>query len=199
MADDASGKNKTLLTTLVVILLLTLMGAGVGFAVGVLLKPPANSGQAMAPSDSTPAQEAASGKQSDTATETAAADAHGSGATHETKAEGDGEPPEDEDQPAPKDVTVVPFSPVLTTLGSPREKWIRLEGAILVKAESQVPVEQLAERAGEQILAYLRTVNLAHIEGPSGFLSLRHDLNETLKALSSGEVQGVLIHGLVVE
>jgi flagellar FliL protein len=48
-------------------------------------------------------------------------------------------------------------------------------------------------------LTYLRTLRLDQLEGPSGILGLRDDLNATVMALSNGEVRGVLIHGLVVE
>ncbi len=191
-----------MVTTAVIILLLTLMGAGVGFTVGVFLKPNDTAPEASAGADPTKdvaQSEAPSGEQA----------AHASGAegdhaakAHDGNQEEDGEPPEmaagDEDPPS-ADLAVVPFPPVLTVLANPKEKWIRLEGSVLVRANAATPAEQLGQRAGQQILSYLKTVDLAQIEGPSGFLALRHDLNETVRTLSDGEVRGVLIHGLIVE
>jgi flagellar FliL protein len=94
---------------------------------------------------------------------------------------------------------IVPFPPVLTTLSEPRGKWIRVEGSILITPEASQQPEILAEKSGEQILAYLRSLRLDQLEGPSGLLAIRSDLNETVSTLSGGQVKGVLIHGIVVE
>lgn len=202
MANDNSGNKKTLMTTAIVVLLLTLMGAGVGFAVGVFLKPGVDS------------QETAGRQQPDQAGEATGKP----GETHGTKSEdehsGSEEAPEDHgamssadegedgapaEEPSPENLAVVPFPPVLTALRKPESKWIRLEGALLVKPDSEVPQEQLSAQASEQMLAYLKTVELSQIEGPSGFLALRYDLTETVKRLSGGNVHGLFIYGLVVE
>lgn len=204
MADAASDNKKNLMTTAIVILLLTLMGAGVGFAVGVFLKPGDD-----ANTSEPPAATAGPAPSSEDAHAEAKPDpsSHGESGSHADPADGGDQhseqenvdAPEDEQQLSPKDLTVVSFPPVLTTLGNPKDKWIRLEGAILVRTGTEMPHEQLSEQASEQILSYLKTADLAQIEGPSGFLALRYDLNETLRTLSKGDINGVLIHGLVVE
>jgi flagellar FliL protein len=109
--------------------------------------------------------------------------------------------PEEEmtEEYASDDVKITPFPPILTTLADPKGKWIRLEGSILIRSTSEKQPELLAEKAGEQILTYLRSVRLSQLESPSGILGLRDDLDETVRTLSEGEVRGVLIHGLVVE
>lgn len=204
MADAAPDSKKHLMMTAIVILLLTLMGAGVGFAVGVFLKPgdsTETAGAQVADGSQDPQSPGvqAEGKEADAPHDKAG---HGSESAEGSDAHADAEGTDvsgEEEKPLPKDLAVVSFSPVLTTLRSPKDKWIRLEGSILVNARAEIPHEQLSERAGEQILSYLRTADLAQIEGPSGFLALRNDLNETLRTLSNGDVQGLLIHGLVVE
>lgn len=188
MADDASGrKTAGLATTAVVVLLLSLMGAGVGFALGIFLQPgteadaPAPQAEAPAKSKDVPQHESAA--------------AEGEEAKPESP---EPEPAGDEDV-AEIDLKIIPIPPVLTTLAEPQGKWVRLEGSILAKPGGEQTPELLAERAGEQILAYLRTVRLEQIQGPSGLLALRDDLNETVKTLSGGQVQSLLIHGLLVE
>lgn len=203
MADAAPDSKKHLMMTAIVILLLTLMGAGVGFAVGVFLKP------AEMPSTADAPAAGAGGEKPSAAADarSAAAPASPEGAADAKTAHGGNSDAEaenvalltDAEQPPPGDLAVVPLSPVLTTLGSPKNTWIRLEGSILIKPGSGIPNEQLSGQAGEQILGYLRTADLSQIDGPSGFLALRNDLNETLRTLSEGYVQGLLIHGLVVE
>lgn len=180
----------------IVVFLLSIAGAGAGFTVGTLI-----GGGAEALSGKDPADAAKPAVEDIAHAAAAPEDAHGETPAHgEPAAEAAATETEPEAEPIdPHTLKVTRFPPVLTTLAEPKGKWIRLEGAILTGSEGEVPPELLAEQAGEQILAYLRTLRLDQIEGPSGFLGLRSDLTETVKVLSGGEIQGVLIHGLVVE
>jgi flagellar FliL protein len=49
------------------------------------------------------------------------------------------------------------------------------------------------------ILGYLRTIRLSQIEGASGFLAFRDDLDDLVKTASRGDVRKFLIKSLVVE
>lgn len=186
MAEGGKTQKGNLITTLVVALLLTLVGAGVGFAVGVLLK------NGNAPEDTaTSAQPKAVpvNEKPGTLEETKKGE-HDVGAAEEEP--GELEPPLEM-------LKVVPFPPILTTLSDPKGKWVRLEGSVLVLPAGERSMELIAEESGERILTYLRTVRLDQIDSASGILTVRDDLDEMLKSLSNGEVRGVLIHGLVVE
>ena len=57
----------------------------------------------------------------------------------------------------------------------------------------------LAAQIAEDIVAYLRTVSLAQIEGASGFQHLREDLNDRVRVRSGGKVRDLVIQSLVVE
>lgn len=177
---ESSGKRE-MVTTLVVVLLLTLVGAGVGFAAGMLLQaePQAETAADAAAGDDD-AKKAASGGEGQEAGAAGSEDA----AVEQANLKGG---------------RIIPLPDILTTLAEPKGKWIRLEGSIMAAAETESSPEALAERSGEQIMGYLRTVHLPQIEGPSGLLGLRDDLNETIKVLSDGEVQAILIHGIVIE
>lgn len=184
MAQAKVKKNNGTMNFIVIVALLTLVGAGTGFAVGALLRAePGAEAHATAPDTVAEATETETGHAKEKNSQ-----------TPESAAEE--EPVEAID---PRGVKAVPFPPVLTTLAEPVGAWIRLEGSILVATDTEDAPELLAEKAGEQILTYLRSVRLTQIEGPAGVLGLRGDLNETVKALSNGQVRGVLIHGLVVE
>jgi flagellar protein FliL len=180
MAAAKPNGNRDVMMTMVIALLLTLIGAGVGFAVGAML---VESGEAQT-----------SAGTADTGTGKKPAQPEG--------AEGDGEVASGEkagEEQVSEDLSVIPIPPVLTTLSEPKGKWIRLEGSILLDAKAEKQPELLAEEAGEQILTYLRTVRLGQLDSASGILGLRDDLDETVMTLSGGQVRGVLIHGLVVE
>lgn len=182
MAEGGKAEKGNLVTTIVVALLLTLVGAGVGFAVGVLLKGEDAPEEQPAPAEAKTESEA---------------DSHGTTKAGNKSAEVEEEP--EEPEPPLETMKVVPFPPILTTLAEPKGKWIRLEGSVLVLPTEERSLELIAEESGEQILAYLRTVRLDQIDSASGILTVRDDLEEMLRSLSNGEVRGILIHGLVVE
>lgn len=199
MAADKQKKEKGAMAFIIVVLLLTLVGAGTGLAVGSLLQ---SDSVTASPDDTgeSPIESASAGNAEKPAAGDHGGD-HGAPAEH-ASADGTNDALEEEEveaEPDPGTMKAVPFPPVLTTLAEPKGKWIRVEGSILVSTESHDPPELLAERSGEQILSYLRTLRLDQIEGPSGMLGLREDLNEMIKVLSKGEAKGVLIHGLIVE
>lgn len=172
---DAKPAKKGKMLDIVVILLLTLVAAGAGLGVGILAKGEAPKVQTAAAPDPKKADEPAVG-------------------------EGDVEtPPEVGLKEDFTGLKIFPFPPVLTTLVEPKGKWIRVEGSILISPEADQQPEILAEKSGEQILTYLRSLRLDQLEGPSGLLAIRGDLNETVLTLSGGQVKGVLIHGIVVE
>jgi len=178
----SDGKN-SLMTTIIVVLLLSLMGAGIGFAVGVFLQPGKEVVDNSAPSPEVANAKPDAGVKVEEGTENG-----------DTAEESSGE-----DDTVDANFKIFAIPPVVTTLAAPEGKWIRLEGSILAKPGGDKPPELLAEQAGEQILAYLRTVRLEQLQGPSGLLALRDDLNETVRSLSNDQVHAVLIHQLLIE
>lgn len=91
------------------------------------------------------------------------------------------------------------LSPIVTNLGGPRGTWVRLEAAVVLGADGGKEDNVLAGKITEDIVAYLRTVPLAQIEGANGFQNLREDLNERARVRSEARVREVVIQSLVVE
>jgi len=91
-----------------------------------------------------------------------------------------------------------PLAPIVTNLAGPDETWIRIE-ASLVFNEVPDDVDALTARITEDIVAFLRTVKVGHIEGPIGFQHLSEDLNDRVRARSDGGVREIIIQGLIVE
>lgn len=190
MASSKPAKDSNTAVFIVVVLLLTLTGAGAGFAVGSVAEggimaagtvtaPPVD-GQGSPARASASHTKQPSGEQTETgSTEVAAVD--------------------DAEFLDPAKLRVIAIPPILTTLAQPKGKWIRLEGSILTTTGIEEPPELLAERAGEQVLTFLRSLRLDQIEGTSNMLALREDLTEMLRVLSKDQVKGILISGLVVE
>jgi flagellar FliL protein len=91
------------------------------------------------------------------------------------------------------------LSPIVTNLSAPTGTWIRLEAAIVVDKENVKEESVLAGKISEDIVAFLRTVPLAQIEGANGFQHLREDLNDRARVRSEGKVREVIIQSLIVE
>jgi|SRR5581483_6873344 len=87
---------------------------------------------------------------------------------------------------------------IVTNLAGPQRTWIRLEASI-VMGDPSADANAIAASIAEDVVAYLRTVPLAQIEGPSGFLHLREDLNDRARVRSAGKARELVIQSLVIE
>lgn len=94
--------------------------------------------------------------------------------------------------------TLHALAPIVTNLASPERTWIRLEASIVIDGEG-VDAKGMSAIITEDTVAYLRTLSLPLIEGSSGLLHLREDLNERARVRSGGKVRDVIVHTLIVE
>lgn len=90
------------------------------------------------------------------------------------------------------------LSPIITNLASPERTWIRLEASLVIDGEG-ADARALSATITEDTVAYLRTLSLPLIEGASGLLHLREDLNDRARVRSGGKVRDLIIHTLIVE
>ena len=94
--------------------------------------------------------------------------------------------------------TLHQLSPIVTNLASPEKAWIRLEASVVVEGEG-VDVKALSATITEDTVAYLRTLSLPLIEGASGYLHLREDLNERVRVRTAGKIRELIVHTMIVE
>ena len=59
--------------------------------------------------------------------------------------------------------------------------------------------EATAAELRQDVVAYLRTINLSQLEGPSALQHLREDLNERATLRTGGQVSELIIQSLVVQ
>lgn len=88
---------------------------------------------------------------------------------------------------------------IVANLASPPDVWIRIESSIVFADAEIARPDILAGEIAEDMLAYLRTVSLAQIEGPSGLLHLREDLSERVAIRSNHSVRELIIETMVVQ
>lgn len=154
-----------------VLLVLTGLAAGMGWFAGGRLGPPAAPGEAA---------------------EAAVEDAHGGGG-HGADEGGHGE---EHAAAPPGHPTIIPLAPINTNLAAPDDVWVRMDLSLEFK---EAPEPGLADSIHQDILAFIRTVKLHQVEGASGFLHLKADLDERARIRSGGKASRVLVRTLLFE
>lgn len=103
---------------------------------------------------------------------------------------------ETEDEEASASAYARPLPSILTNLAAPKDVWVRMELAVVAKESVD---DEMLENIHQDLLAYMRTVKLHHVSGPSGFLNLRAELDDRASIRSNGAVGKVLIRTLLFE
>ena len=174
-AEEAAPKKSSLIVQIVVFLLITGVAAGAGFGVSMFMESPAPQ---MAAAQDTASDDAAKEDE-------AAAD--------EAKME---EKSEEDEEAALKNAYAKPLAPILTNLAAPDNVWVRMELAVVGKPDLE---DEMLEQIHQDLFAYMRTVKLHHVEGPSGYQNLKAELSERASMRSGGAAQLVLVRTLVFE
>lgn len=165
---------------ILVFLVMTLFAMGAGYGASVVLQ-------------NMQAQSLIAGQ------EGAAADGHGEAAKPAAGGHGAEAPASgghDEAPVPPGGLVTMELPAIITNLAAPRETWIRLELAVRFVGN---PSPQLIEDIHQDLLAFVRTMRLEQIEGPSGFLHFKSDLAERAAIRSGGAARSVLVKVLLFE
>ena len=114
----------------------------------------------------------------------------------------DAQAPAEQAPPAPKisgDTVVRALDPVITNLASPLDTWVRLETAMVFKNGGLANPDVTAAELRQDEVAYLRTVDVSQLEGPSALQHLREDLNERASLRTNGAVSELVIETLIIQ
>ena len=166
----------------VAVLLLAVLGAGAGAGFSMtVLKSDTAGGQAKGPAaaEHDPHTAAASGKPGD---------GHGAAKGPDAGADGDAHKEQ-----------VVTLDPILVTLAGPQRSWARLELAVVIETGEKDDRAILLKTMSEDLMSFLRTVPLSHVESAVGLEYLREDLSEIARLRSKGRARSVIMRSLVVE
>jgi flagellar FliL protein len=96
-------------------------------------------------------------------------------------------------------VQVKELPPIVTNLAVPETSWVRLQASIVYDAKAVPHPELLVTELMSDLVAFLRTVTLASIEGADGLRRLHEDLSERVSIRSEGRVRQFIIQALVVQ
>ena len=93
---------------------------------------------------------------------------------------------------------IVKLESIVTNVASPANTILRVDASIVIHPDEVGDPEVLAAQIQGDTLTFLRTIDLAQIEGARGLLHLREDLRERAK-LRSPAVSDYLIQSLVAQ
>lgn len=97
------------------------------------------------------------------------------------------------------ELTLRSVGSVVTNLAEPADSWIRLESSVVFKTGSLPTPDITVAEIKADIIAYLRTLSTAQIEGASGLQHLREDLNERVSLRTKGAIRELIVEALVVQ
>ncbi|MFT3732436.1 MAG: flagellar basal body-associated FliL family protein [Hyphomicrobium sp.] len=98
----------------------------------------------------------------------------------------------------PADAIELAIPSVITDLGTDPKVRARLDVSIIV-AHGTPESTTLIGEVREDVIAYLKGLNVSDIEGVRGFQNLREQLDDRARIRGRGAVLGLLIGGLVFE
>lgn len=101
--------------------------------------------------------------------------------------------------PYAADIEVRELPAIVTNLAVPEGSRVRMQVAMVYPKAGVENVNLLAAKINDDIIAFLKTLTVTELQGPSGLQALREDLNERAAVRSDGKVREIIIEALVVQ
>ncbi len=96
-------------------------------------------------------------------------------------------------------VQVASLDPILVALSGPQRAWARLELGVVIDGPITAEDNAALKSMTEDIMSFMRTVPLVHVESAAGIEYLREDIEEIARLRSQGRARSVILRSLVVE
>lgn len=177
IAADGDGEPKKakskMLPTIIAVVVLTLVAIGGGAGMGMLI------GGAQPAPEPAPAETAK------------AAEGEGAEVADIARAASD-------EEALANPLVLVKLPAVLTNIATPPKTLLRVEASIVVRSKDVENIDVLSAQIQADTLSFMRTVDLAQIEGARGLLHLREDLKERAQ-LRSPAITDYLIQSMVAQ
>lgn len=97
------------------------------------------------------------------------------------------------------DLTIKELKPVVVNLAAPSSTFVRIETALVFKNGALANPDVTAAEVREDIMAYMRSLSLSQLEGPSALQHLREDLNDRATIRSQGKITELVLQSMVVQ
>lgn len=96
-------------------------------------------------------------------------------------------------------VLIASLDPILVTLSGPQRSWARLELGVILEGPTEPDDAVLLKSMTEDIMSFMRTVPLVHVESAAGVEYLREDIEEIARLRTKGRARSIILRSLVVE
>jgi len=94
---------------------------------------------------------------------------------------------------------VIELDTILVALRDSNKVWVRMRLAIVATDDADLGIDEVKFRMASDITAFVKTLTLKQISGPSGFVHLKEDLLDRARLSTDGQVEDLLIMSLVAE
>ncbi len=88
---------------------------------------------------------------------------------------------------------------IVTNIADPQSVWIRLDLHVRVKSKAILTFEDMRALIADDVLSYLRSVNIEELEGDLGLLALRSEILDRFHFRMGNDVSNVMISTFVVQ
>ncbi|MCP4073323.1 MAG: flagellar basal body-associated FliL family protein [Hyphomicrobiales bacterium] len=97
------------------------------------------------------------------------------------------------------DKNVVELDTILVALRDNDNIWVRLQLAVISDSQTDLDSAEIKTRMHSDITAFVKTLKLAQISGPSGFIHLKEDLLDRARLTTNGQVEDLMIMSIIAE
>lgn len=97
------------------------------------------------------------------------------------------------------DFTLKELKPLVVNLAAPSSTFVRIEASLVFKNGALANPDVTAAEVREDIMAYVRSLSLSQLEGPSALQHLREDLNDRANTRSQGKITELVLGTVVVQ
>ncbi len=88
---------------------------------------------------------------------------------------------------------VVELETILVALHDSDNIWVRMQLVVVSTSEADLDSAEIKARIHADITAFVKTLTLAQISGPSGFIHLKEDLLDRARLATNGQVEDLMI------
>jgi flagellar FliL protein len=103
------------------------------------------------------------------------------------------------EQPSLPKQNAILLDPIIIALHRSENTFMRLELALIPEVGSDIDNQETRLRIASEIAAFVQTLTLLQISGPTGYMHFREDILDRARLTTNGKIKDVLIMSLVAE
>lgn len=97
------------------------------------------------------------------------------------------------------DMAIYDLDPIIVNLAGAENSWLRLELALVADDDANIAKPLKRMKLNDEFIAFLRTLRIDQLSGPSSYIHLREDLLDRARLSTGEDVHNILVKSMVVE